>query len=183
MPDNFAHSVTGAAVWAIDASQTHRQRINADQTRHQHHHVSASNLVASSSSACTDIDTAASSLQPRAGNPQRASQTMCKWGTDVPLEVTIPASLSATGVARRKIVGVDACIAPVVKALNDAGMPTIASCCGHGRRPGNIALADGRELIIAPDYETARKIDALFPNNITDRPSLREVVVQWFTHW
>lgn len=59
---------------------------------------------------------------------------------------------------------VDPCIAPLVQALNDAGIATVASCCGHGHRPGNIALADGRELIVAADYETARAVDAAFPD-------------------
>lgn len=58
---------------------------------------------------------------------------------------------------------VDTCIAPLVQALNDNGYSTVASCCGHGIRPGNIALRDGRELIIAPDFVTARKIDQMFP--------------------
>ena len=58
---------------------------------------------------------------------------------------------------------IDSCILSIVMALNAAGMRTIASCCGHGKQPGNIALADGRELIIAEDYEMARKIDKLFP--------------------
>lgn len=42
----------------------------------------------------------------------------------------------------------DPCLAPLVKALNKAGMPTVASCCGHGRIPPRIALNDGRDLII-----------------------------------
>lgn len=88
---------------------------------------------------------------------------MCEWGTDVVLEVTIPASLSHTGEQRQKLVGIDACIAPIVKALNDAGITTVSSCCGHGKRPGNIALADGRELIIAANYETGRAVDQAFP--------------------
>jgi hypothetical protein len=58
----------------------------------------------------------------------------------------------------------DPCIAPLVAALNDAGIPTIASCCGHGHRPGIITLADGRELLIARDFAEARKIDACFPD-------------------
>jgi hypothetical protein len=87
---------------------------------------------------------------------------MCEWGTVTVLELTIPAHLSHTGEARQKRVGVDSCIAPIVKALNDAGAHTIASCCGHGHRPGNIILGDGRELIIAKDFETARKIDNVF---------------------
>lgn len=53
---------------------------------------------------------------------------------------------------------IDACIAPLVKALNDAGFGTRASCCGHGDSLGNIVLTDGRELLIVPDYETARTI-------------------------
>ncbi|HKR59956.1 MAG TPA: hypothetical protein VJS64_09475 [Pyrinomonadaceae bacterium] len=87
---------------------------------------------------------------------------MCKWGTSTPLEVTIPAHLSHTGVERRAIKDIDLCIAPIVLALNDAGVVTVASCCGHGKQPGNIALADGREIIIVPDYETSRRIDAMF---------------------
>lgn len=88
---------------------------------------------------------------------------MCKWGTSVLVDVIVPAHLSHTGKSRPKRVDVDACIAPIVLALNDAGIFTIASCCGHGKRPGNIALGDGRELIIAPDYETGRTIDRAFP--------------------
>lgn len=51
--------------------------------------------------------------------------------------------------------GYDYCIAPLIKALNDSGIETVTSCCGHGKA-GNIALRDGREFIIAKDYETAR---------------------------
>lgn len=42
----------------------------------------------------------------------------------------------------------DPCIAPLVKALNDGGIRTVASCCGHGKNDGSIVLADGRELVI-----------------------------------
>jgi hypothetical protein len=45
---------------------------------------------------------------------------------------------------------IDRCIAPIVKALNDGGVPTIASCCGHGNLPGLISLVDGRHLVIVP---------------------------------
>lgn len=62
-----------------------------------------------------------------------------------------------------RLIGVDSCIAEIVRAFNAVGIVTVASCCGHGKRPGNIALADGREIIIAPDYETSRRIDSLFP--------------------
>lgn len=55
--------------------------------------------------------------------------------------------------------GVDACIAPIVKALNDAAIGTVASCCGHGTHVGSIALTDGRELLLVPDFQTARHHD------------------------
>jgi len=58
--------------------------------------------------------------------------------------------------------GIDKCIQPLIKALNEGGCETIASCCGHGNRPGTIALEDGREIIIMPDFATARSIDHLF---------------------
>ena len=45
---------------------------------------------------------------------------------------------------------VDRCIAPVVQALNDAGIYTSGCCCGHGEREGSILLHDGRELIVRP---------------------------------
>lgn len=58
---------------------------------------------------------------------------------------------------------VDPCIAPLVQALNNAGIQTIACCCGHGKRPGNIVLEDGRELIVAATFEEARIVDRAFP--------------------
>ena len=84
---------------------------------------------------------------------------MCKWGTSEPVEVTVPAHLSHTGETRQAVKDVDACIAPLVRALNAAGLTTVASCCGHGKGHGNIALADGREIVIVPDYVTGRQVD------------------------
>ena len=55
-------------------------------------------------------------------------------------------------------VEVDAEIAPVVLALNDAGLETVASCSGHGKMPATIALKDGREIIIARSFKEARQI-------------------------
>lgn len=73
---------------------------------------------------------------------------MCKWGTDELVEVTIPADLSHTGKAHKKLVGIDECIASIVKALEKGGVMMRASCCGHGKTDGKILLQDGRELII-----------------------------------
>lgn len=58
---------------------------------------------------------------------------------------------------------VDGCIVEIVQALNNCGLQTHASCCGHGKRPGIISLNDGRELIICPDYESARIAEKAFP--------------------
>lgn len=66
---------------------------------------------------------------------------MCKWGTTTRM------------IIRDKPVGVDSCIATLVIALNDGGLPTIASCCGHDKIPGVISLVDGRELVIFKSQE------------------------------
>lgn len=59
---------------------------------------------------------------------------------------------------------IDRCIAPLVQTLNNAGFFTKACCCGHGHRPGNIVLRDGRELLLLRSYEEARSLDWLWPN-------------------
>ena len=71
---------------------------------------------------------------------------MCKWGTDSLIEIN------------GRTWGVDSCIEPLVKALNDAHIKTVASCCSHGKGLGSIVLRDGRELLIAKDFKEARKI-------------------------
>jgi hypothetical protein len=76
----------------------------------------------------------------------------------------------------------DPCIAPIVRALNEsdllavpsrlnpAGVRTVASCCGHGKRPGRVSLADGRELLIVPDTASAGRLLRAF----ADQPSVPE---------
>ena len=76
---------------------------------------------------------------------------MCKWNTTKILEIN--------GKPR----DIDSCLEPLIRALNANGFSTVACCCGHGKRPGNIALADGRELIIVRNYEEGRIIDKAFP--------------------
>jgi len=73
---------------------------------------------------------------------------LCKWGTNEEVEVTIPADLSYTGKARKTIVKIDKCIAPIVRALEVSGVKMRGSCCGHGKGDGGISLQDGRVLII-----------------------------------
>ena len=82
---------------------------------------------------------------------------MCKQGTIEIIKLHHPTPRGFT------TAGVDACIARLIQALNDGGFQTIASCCGHGVQPAVIALEDGRELIVMPDYESSRELDDLWP--------------------
>ena len=95
---------------------------------------------------------------------------MCEQNTTETFKIT-----NADGV--EKMIDVDRCIAPIVRALNSAGVVTVASCCGHGKRPGNIALADGREICIMPDFESGRRFDLLFPP-VNMLPATRELLCQ-----
>jgi len=82
---------------------------------------------------------------------------MWDWGTLVPVAVWVPPEMSHTGSGRWKRIGVDQCIAPIVSALQVAGIETIGACCGHDNAPGEILLRDGRRLIIIDKgEETAR---------------------------
>ena len=71
---------------------------------------------------------------------------MCKWGTHVQCRVWVCAEDSHTGVGRWAVKPIDACIAPLVNMLNQYGLFTRASCCGHGKKPLIICLQDGTEL-------------------------------------
>lgn len=59
-----------------------------------------------------------------------------------------------------KVRCIDRCIHHLVAALNAGGCETVACCCGHGKAPGTIALADGRWLVIMTEEqakETSRR--------------------------
>lgn len=73
---------------------------------------------------------------------------MCQHDDTVDLMVCVPARLSHTGAVRWEPKAVDRCIAPIVAALNAAGIYTAACCCGHGAQDGSILLHDGRELVV-----------------------------------
>ena len=73
---------------------------------------------------------------------------MCKWGETTDVKVWIPAELSHDGKARWAMKPLDNCIVDIVKGLNNMGVYTIGSCCGHGKGDGEIFLEDGRELIV-----------------------------------
>lgn len=91
---------------------------------------------------------------------------MCEHGDTVNLNVPIPAEMSHTEEFRWDTKPVDACIAPIVQALNDARIYTSGCCCGHGERTGEIFLHDGRVLVIMSsfkaweEHETTEDVDA-----------------------
>ena len=69
-----------------------------------------------------------------------------------------------------KVIDVDRCIAPLVMAINGSvsDFETIASCCGHGHRPGSILYrkigeAQVYELLLMT-FEQGRELDHLWPN-------------------
>lgn len=72
---------------------------------------------------------------------------MCQWGTDIEVLVKIPADLSSTGQVKWRHIGIDSCIADIVRALQEADIDMRSSCCGHGKT-GEITFQDGRILHI-----------------------------------
>jgi hypothetical protein len=92
---------------------------------------------------------------------------MCKQGTYA--SVTIK-RIHASGTSRvlnitTRLSTIDACIAPIVQVLNDSGLETVACCCGHGNFPGVISLKDGREILIARNYDEARLMESIVPKH------------------
>jgi hypothetical protein len=81
---------------------------------------------------------------------------MCEWGTSK--TVHCPAGFSGKNPNRQQV-PVDACIADIVRALNEGGVLTIACCCGHGKGPGSVLLSDGRTITISSssDHERERR--------------------------
>ncbi len=73
---------------------------------------------------------------------------MCKWGTNKIVWLRIPAGLSHTGRRRWKRVKVDACLAPLLRALRRTGIKTSYSCCGHGKGDGLILCDNFRAIVL-----------------------------------
>lgn len=67
---------------------------------------------------------------------------------------------------RKPTIWCDPEITDLVGALNKGGVPTRASCYGHGYRPGSIILKDGRVLMIFDDFEQYQKAADVFPLGI-----------------
>lgn len=79
----------------------------------------------------------------------KATRCLCRETTVV--RVKISADLSCDGREKWKDCRIDECIAPIVQALQEAGIDMRGCCCGHGE-DGNIHLQDGRILIIKQNH-------------------------------
>lgn len=59
---------------------------------------------------------------------------MCQHGTERNVKLNHPRE------SGRRIVPVDACIADEVQMLNDMGVITVGSCCGHGKGQPHVLI-------------------------------------------
>ena len=75
---------------------------------------------------------------------------MCEKLNTVDCLVPISHDLAYDGRFRWDTIAIDSCLAPMVNALNRAGIFTASCCCGHGEVAGHIWLHDGRILVILP---------------------------------
>jgi hypothetical protein len=73
---------------------------------------------------------------------------MCEHGDTVLIEVWVHETVSYSGRREFRARPIDRCIARLVETLDRGGIYMLGSCCGHGRDPGEILLADGRTLTI-----------------------------------
>lgn len=81
---------------------------------------------------------------------------MCEWGNHEKVCVKIASDLSGTGDIHWRAEKIDKCIAPIIRAFQNAGIDMRGSCCGHRKTFGNIHLQDGRVLLIINDGHNYR---------------------------
>lgn len=65
---------------------------------------------------------------------------------------------------------IDPCMRPLIKALNDGGIETAFSCCGHGKDTGLVILKDERVIRIYKNI----KHDIQFNSPIRKRLRVRK---------
>jgi hypothetical protein len=90
-------------------------------------------------------------VDPQPGDRVRSGGNAMKCAmcaSTVAVWVKIPADLACEGRDKWKECAIDACIAPLVHALQQGGIDMRGSCCGHGKRRGEIHLQDGRLLLV-----------------------------------
>lgn len=71
--------------------------------------------------------------------PPLTPNQCCDMGT---YDCTVPMAIN------RRIEGVDLCIAQLVAALNASNIPTVASCCGHGKVEPTVILESDLCLVV-----------------------------------
>jgi len=59
---------------------------------------------------------------------------MCEWNRTDPVIIHMPCGPWI------KTIHVDKCLAPLIQMLNDYGITTKASCCGHGKILGSVII-------------------------------------------
>lgn len=64
---------------------------------------------------------------------------MCQWNTLAPIYVIRRNNDDIQDGWHQ--VHVDACIADYVQKMNDVGIVTVGSCCGHGKSPATVLVA------------------------------------------
>jgi len=86
---------------------------------------------------------------------------MCKWGADIEIRVRRP------GPSGRTVIKVDSCIASLIQILNDYGIETLASCCGHGKvSHAHIRLAS--ENVLLTRFGDSYSVHLRFPYPIKE---------------
>jgi hypothetical protein len=85
---------------------------------------------------------------------------MCEYDNTTLVRVKIASDLSCDGKEKWKEVQIDSCIASLVRSLQHSGIDMRGSCCGHGKRPGHIDLADGRGLIILSPEDNEKYLES-----------------------
>lgn len=79
---------------------------------------------------------------------------MCKWGTNKEVKLYEPqATFFPKGIPKlseKRQVQVDACIASLIQMLNDYGVKTLASCCGHGKTSFSYIRISAQNIDLIP---------------------------------
>lgn len=80
--------------------------------------------------------------QKAVANISVSRQRLAQFLADETIELRVPisAEMSRTGEPRWAVKPIDTCVAPAVALLNEAGIYTSGSCCGHGRTAPEIRL-------------------------------------------
>lgn len=73
---------------------------------------------------------------------------MCEWNNLSLVKLCQPKEVSG-----REVVPVDSCIASLVQRLNDIGLHTLGSCCGHNKRGLSVIIEIEGKVYEVKQYE------------------------------